>query len=80
MHRPGVLLIAVVSMIAARASAQAPVELPAFQVSSPRVALDDPATSFSMPVTLLRYEPLLDVEARNQAEGQADIAIRGGIF
>ena len=33
-----------------------------------------------MPVTALRYEPLLDVEARNQAEGQADVAIRGGIF
>jgi hypothetical protein len=68
------------TLIAMRALAQAPVELPAFQVFSPRVALDDPATSFSMPVTLLRYEPLLDVEARNQAEGQADIAIRGGIF
>jgi hypothetical protein len=60
--------------------AQAPVELPAFPVSSERVALEDPVASFSMPVTALRYEPLLDVEARNQAEGQADIAIRGGIF
>jgi len=65
---------------AARAPAQAPVELPAFQVSASRVALEDPVASFAMPVTALRYEPLLDVEARNQAEGQADVAIRGGIF
>jgi hypothetical protein len=70
----------VATMIIARALAQEPVELPAFQVSSPRVALEDPVASFSMPVTALRYEPLLDVEARNQAEGQADVAIRGGIF
>jgi hypothetical protein len=73
------LTIAVL-VIAARASAQAPVELPAFPVSSERVALENPVASFSMPVTALRYEPLLDVEARNQAEGQADVAIRGGIF
>jgi len=74
------LLTIAVLVIAARASAQAPVELPAFPVSSERVALENPVASFSMPVTALRYEPLLDVEARNQAEGQADVAIRGGIF
>ena len=33
-----------------------------------------------MPVTALRYEPLVDVQARNFAEDQADVAIRGGIF
>ena len=46
------------SVCAARALAQAPVELPAFPVSSERVALEDPVASFSMPVTALRYEPL----------------------
>ncbi len=60
--------------------AAAPVALPEYTVSSPRVALPDSAGSFAMPVTALRYEPLVDVEARNLAEGQADIAIRGGIF
>ena len=74
------LLTVVATVSAARALAQAPVELPAFPVSSGRVALEDPVASFSMPVTPLRYEPMLDVEARNQAEGQADVAIRGGIF
>jgi hypothetical protein len=33
-----------------------------------------------MPVSALRYEPLADVEARNLAEAQADVTIRGGIF
>jgi hypothetical protein len=33
-----------------------------------------------MPVTLLRFEPLVDVQGRNSAEAQADISIRGGTF
>lgn len=33
-----------------------------------------------MPVSSLRFEPRADVQARNMAESQADIAIRGGIF
>ncbi|MGC4074431.1 MAG: TonB-dependent receptor [Nibricoccus sp.] len=57
-----------------------PVELPALSVYSPRVALQEPVGTFAMPVSALRFEPLVDVQARNMAEGQADIAIRGGIF
>jgi len=34
----------------------------------------------TMPVSGLRFEPLVDVQARNLAEGQADVAIRGGVF
>ncbi len=63
-----------------RAADAPPVELPQVAVSSPRVALQDPAGSFSMPVTALRYEPSVDIEGRNLAEGQADVTIRGGIF
>ena len=62
------------------AAADPPVALPPFLVDSPRVALQEPAGSFAMPVTALRYEPLADVEARNLAEAQADVTIRGGIF
>ena len=62
------------------AAAEPPLELPEYTVYSPRVALQEPAGAFAMPVTALRYEPLADVQARNLAEGQADIAIRGGIF
>ncbi|WP_138223066.1 TonB-dependent receptor domain-containing protein [Nibricoccus aquaticus] len=57
-----------------------PVELPQLSVYSPRVALQEPLGTFAMPVSALRFEPLVDVQSRNMAEGQADIAIRGGIF
>src|SRR5471032_2236669 len=56
------------------------VTLPEVQVYSPRVANQSPAATFAMPVSALRYEPLLDVQARNLTEAQADVTIRGGIF
>ena len=59
---------------------EAATDLPEVVVYSPRVALQDPVATFAMPVTALRYEPLVDVQGRNVAEGQADIAIRGGTF
>src|SRR5688572_10916309 len=60
--------------------AQPAVTLPATTVYSDRVANQSPAGTFAMPVTALRYEPRVDIHARNLAEGQADITIRGGIF
>lgn len=57
-----------------------PVELSPVTVYSSEVANQEPAGSFAMPVSALRYEPLVDVQARNLAEGQADISIRGGTF
>ncbi len=54
--------------------------LPAVTVYSPRVANQAPVATFAMPVTSLRFEPRVDVQARNFAEGQADVAVRGGIF
>ena len=56
------------------------IALPELPVYSPRVAIQEPVSTFAMPVSALRYEPLVDVQARNMAEGQADISIRGGIF
>jgi hypothetical protein len=57
-----------------------PVQLPPLTVYSTSVANQDPTSSFAMPVTALRYEPSVDVQARNFAEGQADVSIRGGTF
>lgn len=54
--------------------------LPAVHVHSARVANQQPAGVVAMPVSALRYEPRADVQARNVAEGQADVALRGGIF
>jgi vitamin B12 transporter len=59
---------------------EAPVELAPLTVYSRVVANQDSAGTFSMPVTALRYEPQVDVQARNFAEGQSDVAIRGGTF
>jgi len=54
--------------------------LPKYVVLSEQVANQTPVSTFVMPVSGLRFEPRVDVQARNLAEGQADIAIRGGVF
>ena len=56
------------------------VQLPDITVYSPRVANQAPVATFAMPVSALRFEPLVDLQTRNFAEGQADVTIRGGIF
>lgn len=60
--------------------AESPDVLPLVTVHSPRVANQAPVATFAMPVSALRFEPRVDVQARNFAEGQADVAIRGGTF
>ncbi|MBL9218867.1 MAG: TonB-dependent receptor [Opitutaceae bacterium] len=55
-------------------------ELPKLVTYSTQVANQTPVATFAMPVSGLRFEPRVDVQARNLAEGQADIAIRGGVF
>jgi len=56
------------------------VVLPKVTVYSEQVANQTPVSTFAMPVTGLQFEPRVDVQARNLAEGQADVTIRGGIF
>jgi outer membrane receptor protein involved in Fe transport len=66
---------------AVRLAAQpTPVSLPAVTVYSPSVANQSPVGAFAMPVSALRYEPGVDVEARNLAEAQSDLTIRGDTF
>lgn len=55
-------------------------QLPELAVYSPRIANQSPVATFAMPVSALRFEPRVDIQARNFAEGQADVTIRGGIF
>jgi vitamin B12 transporter len=57
-----------------------PVDLPEILVYSPRVANQSPTGTFATPVSSLRYEPQVDVQARNLTEAQADVTIRGDIF
>jgi outer membrane receptor protein involved in Fe transport len=54
--------------------------LPDVTVYSTAVANQEPVGTFAMPVSALGYEPRVDLQARNMAGSQADIAIRGGIF
>jgi vitamin B12 transporter len=61
-------------------SGQTTVSLPEFTVNSARVANQAPVGTFVMPVSALRYDPQVDIQARNLAEGQADVTLRGGIF
>jgi len=61
-------------------SAQTTVELSEMVIHSPRIANQAPVSTFAMPVSALRYEPLVDVQGRNMAEGQADVSIRGSTF
>lgn len=44
------------------------------------MANDEPAGTLGMPITALRFEPRVDVQARNFAEAQADVSMRGGVF
>jgi vitamin B12 transporter len=73
----GALVLAIACM---GTSLAAQTMLPDFAVVSSRVANRTPAGTFDMPVSALRFEPRADVQARNLAEAQADIAIRGGVF
>lgn len=61
-------------------AAEEPYVLPKLAVYSEQVANQTPVSTFAMPVSGLVFEPRVDVQARNLAEGQADVAIRGGVF
>ena len=55
-------------------------ELPKYVTYSEQVANQTPVAAVAMPVSGLRFEPRVEVQARNMAEAQADVTIRGGIF
>jgi hypothetical protein len=65
---------------AVASSGEEAVVLEPLTVFSSRVALQEPGVTFAAPVSALRFEPQVDVQARNFAEGQADVTIRGGTF
>src|SRR4051812_47701568 len=55
-------------------------ELPKVVTYSDQVANQTPVSTFAMPVSGLSFDPRVDVQARNFAESQADVSIRGGVF
>jgi len=80
--KPNVLLAALLILPAQamRAQESTVILLPPHVIVEPRVANSSPVGTFPMPVSQLRFEPVVDVQSRNMAEGQADITVRGGIF
>src|SRR6187549_2739423 len=73
-------VILMIGVSPARLTAQGTYVLPTLSISTDRVANETPAATFAMPVSALQFEPRVDVQARNFAEAQADVSIRGGIF
>jgi hypothetical protein len=55
-------------------------ELTEITVSAQRVANEQPAGTYSAPVTTLRFDPLVEIQSRGIAEGQSDITVRGSVF
>jgi len=55
-------------------------ELSEIIVTADRVANARPAGTFPATVTLLRFDPLTEVQSRGLPEGQADVTVRGGLF
>jgi len=55
-------------------------ELSEIVVTADRVANTRPAGTYSSPATLLRFDPLTEVQSRGLPEGQADVTVRGGLF
>lgn len=84
----GTLVIVAASLIACgMAATAAHADVPAGSdgpaevvVSASRVANAQPAGSFPAIATALRYDPRTELQSRGIPEGQADIAVRGGVF
>ena len=55
-------------------------EISEITVNAKRVANTRPAGTYASPATALRFDPLTELQSRGQAEGQADVTVRGGVF
>jgi vitamin B12 transporter len=50
------------------------------EVEAKRVALDAPAGTYASAVTVLRFDPSIELQTRGLAEGQADVTVQGSLF
>jgi len=55
-------------------------ELAEVVVRASRIANTQPAGSYASLATSLRFDPQTELQSRGLPEGQADVAVRGGIF
>lgn len=63
-----------------RTQDEVPLDLPALTVVDYQIAETEPVLTFPMPVSLLRYEPRVDIQRRGAGELQADVSVRGSTF
>ena len=57
-----------------------PVSLPALELIVPKTANTRPVATYETPISNLDFDPRIDMQARNMAEAQGDLSIRGGTF
>jgi hypothetical protein len=75
------LLVPVSAVLAAEEGAtETDGELSEVTVRASRVANTQPAGSYASLATALRFDPQTELQSRGLPEGQADVAVRGGIF
>ena len=55
-------------------------EIAEITVRAARVANLRPAGTYSAAATMLRFDPLTELQSRGLPEGQADVTVRGGLF
>lgn len=55
-------------------------ELKDFVIKDQQMANQRPVSTYESPVSNLDFEPQVDLQARNMAEAQGDVTVRGGIF
>lgn len=55
-------------------------ELSEVMVRASRVANTRPAGTYTALATILRFDPLTELQSRGLAEGQSDVTVRGGVF
>lgn len=79
-------MIAVLSSLLLASAVQVPDRADEARILEPitvtgrRVANVQPATTFAATATSLRFDPVVDLQARGLPEGQADVTVRGGLF
>ena len=75
-----IVLLAVTTVALADDAIDADAPLAEITVTAKRVAIDRPAATFATPATVLRFDPLTELQSRGLAEGQSDVTVRGGLF
>jgi len=75
------LLVSVSAVLAAEEGAtEIDGELSEVMVRASRVANTQPAGTYASLATSLRFDPQTELQSRGLPEGQADVAVRGGVF